>query len=592
MTRPDLESLLIQNKLTWQQLQSQLNRPTLQANVIASECINPMDLQPRLMSAIRQFCRQRQSSPFMIINAQESDDYLSLITEAVRSCQLPSPEIVGYHYTINEKSVSCVPASSKLDNFAAKKRCSCEEWVNAEQLFGGLRQYKQEYSLYPGLIHELNGGILILSGRTLLSQPSLWFRLKQIITQSSFKWLSPDEKQPLPLYIPDMPISLKLIIVTDYYGLAEFQEIEPELINSILYGEFESELIAKNDTDFALWLNHLNYYTEQLQLVSINNNADRELLLQATRFSGDQFYLPLSPSWIKQLLNSASYYQQDENELSGEMFRQAAVEKQWRENYLQTCSLNEILNNQIYINTEGKRIGIINGLSVLEYPGHPRSFGEVSRISCVVYMGDNEVTDIDRKVDLAGNLHAKGMMIMQAFIASELATEHQLPFSASLTFEQSYSEVDGDSASLAELCVLMSALAQCPINQQIAVTGSVDQNGYVQPVGGVNEKIEAFFDICDNRGLTGAQGVIIPDANRRHLSLRQDVVDAVKQNKFHIWAVRHISEVSPIVMNIKYRSTDSNSLICMIKERIDSLLQENKHTPSLMFRLFNWFSRS
>lgn len=153
-------------------------------------------------------------------------------------------------------------------------------------------------------------------------------------------------------------------------------------------------------------------------------------------------------------------------------------------------------------------IGQINALSVMEFPGHPRAFGEPSRISCVVHVGDGEFTDVERKAELGGNIHAKGMMIMQAWLIAELELEQQLPFSASIVFEQSYSEVDGDSASLAELCALISALASQPINQQLAVTGSVDQFGRVQPVGGLNEKIEGFFQVCHQRTLSGTQGLL------------------------------------------------------------------------------------
>ncbi|ESF30287.1 protease La-like protein, partial [Salmonella enterica subsp. enterica serovar Tennessee str. TXSC_TXSC08-21] len=164
--------------------------------------------------------------------------------------------------------------------------------------------------------------------------------------------------------------------------------------------------------------------------------------------------------------------------------------REWREGFLAERMQDEILQEQILIETEGERVGQINALSVIEFPGHPRAFGEPSRISCVVHIGDGEFNDIERKAELGGNIHAKGMMIMQAFLMSELQLEQQIPFSASLTFEQSYSEVDGDSASMAELCALISALANVPVNQNIAITGSVDQFGRAQPVGGLNEKLK------------------------------------------------------------------------------------------------------
>lgn len=240
----------------------------------------------------------------------------------------------------------------------------------------------------------------------------------------------------------------------------------------------------------------------------------------------------------------------DGDTFSGEQLNLMLQQREWREGFLAERMQDEILQEQILIETEGERIGQINALSVIEFPGHPRAFGEPSRISCVVHIGDGEFTDIERKAELGGNIHAKGMMIMQAFLMSELQLEQQIPFSASLTFEQSYSEVDGDSASMAELCALISALADVPVNQSIAITGSVDQFGRAQPVGGLNEKIEGFFAICQQRELTGKQGVIIPTANVRHLSLHSELVKAVEEDKFTIWAVDDVTDALPLLLNL------------------------------------------
>jgi len=237
-------------------------------------------------------------------------------------------------------------------------------------------------------------------------------------------------------------------------------------------------------------------------------------------------------------------------------------------------------------------VGQINGLSVVEYPGHPRAWGDPSRITCVVHPGDGEFMDIERKAELGGNIHAKGMMIMQAFLIAELELDQQLPFSASMVFEQSYSEVDGDSASLAELCALISALANQPINQQIAVTGSVDQFGNVQPVGGLNEKIEGFFDICHQRELTGQQGVIIPSCNVRHLSLNQAVVTAVEQGRFHIWAIDRADEALPLLTG-KIWSTEDGQGDCLlntIQERISLFNQPDVPQRPWALRWLNWFN--
>ncbi|MDI5674392.1 Lon protease family protein, partial [Salmonella enterica subsp. enterica serovar Anatum] len=204
--------------------------------------------------------------------------------------------------------------------------------------------------------------------------------------------------------------------------------------------------------------------------------------------------------------------------------------------------------------------------------------------------GDGEFNDIERKAELGGNIHAKGMMIMQAFLMSELQLEQQIPFSASLTFEQSYSEVDGDSASMAELCALISALANVPVNQNIAITGSVDQFGRAQPVGGLNEKIEGFFAICEQRELNGKQGVIIPAANVRHLSLKSELLQAVKEEKFTIWAVDDVTDALPLLLNLVWDGEGQTTLMQTIQERIaQATQQEGCHRFPWPLRWLNAF---
>ena len=186
---------------------------------------------------------------------------------------------------------------------------------------------------------------------------------------------------------------------------------------------------------------------------------------------------------------------------------------------------------------------------MIEYPGTPVCFGEPSRISCIVQFGEGEVIDVERKNELAGNIHGKGMMIAQACLSNILDLPSQLPFSASLVFEQSYGEIDGDSASLAIFCVLASALADLPLPQNIAITGSIDQFGLVHSVGGVNDKIEGFFTICQRRGLTGKQGVIIPMTTIQQLSLSDEVKSAVKNGEFFIYPVEDIYQACELLFN-------------------------------------------
>ncbi|HDJ1437820.1 TPA: Lon protease family protein [Serratia rubidaea] len=545
-------------------------------------------LQPRLDNALTLFCHPRSQPRFMLLKAQENREYLALIANAVTQRQPQQPACPGSHYTVHNGQVQVEPASQGDEPFAAAGACIYQEWVEPEQLFGCVRQLQGNVSLAPGLIHRANGGVLILSARTLLAQPLMWLRLKQMIEQRQFLWYSPDETRPLPVTIPPMPLELRLIVVGDRLGLADFHEMEPEISELAMYGEYEEELQLADDEDMTLWCSHVNTLAAERQLPALAADVWPPLLTQAVRYSGDCASLPLSPTWLGQQLSEASLYA-EEGLITAKALDAALTTRQWREGYLAERMQDDIELGQILIQTEGEVVGQINGLSVLDYPGHPGSFGEPSRISCVVHLGDGEFTDVERKAELGGNLHAKGMMIMQAFLISELELDQQLPFSASMVFEQSYGEVDGDSATLAELCVLISALSQQPINQQIAVTGSVDQFGNVQPIGGVNEKIEGFFEVCQRRGLTGQQGVILPAANVRHLCLRQDVVDAVREGQFHLWAVDSVAETLPLLTGCLYTDEQQPNLLSAIQERIAQVNPQERQRPWCL-RWLNWFN--
>ncbi|SIP72990.1 AAA family ATPase [Xenorhabdus innexi] len=569
-------------KLDWQSLQPN-SEPyqSLFNSVSESSSINMEVVQPRLHNGLALFCQANLRQSFMLLKAEESDACLALLSDTV-STLLPEsyPDIGGY-YQIEHQTVTW--HSSGEGPFSPNQRVAYREWIEPEQLFGNIYTHQNVLQLQPGLIHQVNGGVLILPLRTLLSQPLMWVRLKQMIIQRRFDWLPHNENQSLPLPIPSIPLDLRLILVGDRFSLEELHTIEPELASSALYSEFEPDMPFHEEADLATWCHYINGFTQQQKLPSLSQDAWSELLRQAIRYTEDQFSLPLDIQWLKQTLETAANYQQ-ENQITLSSLQQAEDNRRWRHSYLAERSMDEILKGQILVRTQGAVIGQINGLSVLEYPGHPEPMGEPSRISCVAHLGDGEFIDVERKVELGGNIHAKGMMIMQAYLISELKLDQPQPFSASIVFEQSYGEVDGDSASLAELCALISALSQQPINQQIAVTGAVDQFGNVQPIGGVNEKIEGFFRVCHCRGLTGSQGVIIPTANVQHLCLHQDVIDAVKNGEFHIWAVEHVSEAASLLTDIPYYDEQKEHLLAIIYERITQVNnQERPKSP--------WFLR-
>lgn len=520
----------------------------------------------------------------MLLKAEENHDYLAEIAKIFDSKLSVPVEPRGVRYTIHEDWVESVPAINHSDNFASQAACLYEQWVESERLFGCLRKSHKGYQLHPGLVHQVNGGVLILSIRTLLSQPQLWLRLKQMVVSRCFRWLSVDESKPLPLNIPEMSLDLRLVLVGDRLELGDLQAIEPELVEHAHYAEFESELTIEQDDDILKWCRYVQYINQASKLPNLADDIWAALLQQAVRYTGHQSQLPLCPVWLRNRLHEAAHYGQES--LTATALVQAITTKRWQQGYLRRQARAEIDAGQIYIATEDAVIGQINALSVLQYPGHPEIIGEPSRVTCVAHIGDGGISDVERKVELGGNLHAKGMMIMEAFLISELELEQQLPFSASIVFEQSYGEVDGDSASLAELCVLISALSLQPIFQHIAVTGSVDQFGNIQPVGGVNEKIEGFFDVCQQRGLSGLQGVVLPASNVQNLCLNDEVVAAVREGMFHLWSVDTVADAIPILMGLPLRDDKTLCLLAIIQERIiQASLQDKRRRP-----LFRWFS--
>ncbi|TSJ92256.1 Lon protease family protein [Gilliamella apicola] len=556
-----------------------LNNNDIKTDLFSEGLTNVLSWQPRVASAVSLLCKNSNThyrSRFMLLKASESELFFDLLKQSVKPSLTATT--LGYSYYFSENKITLTQAKSKQDNFAVQDDCLTATVVDIEKLFGCVRQPENSpIKLQAGLVHQANGGVLILGLRSLLAQPIIWTKLKQMVMSKTFEWFSADDSSPLPLSIPAMPLDLRIILVGDRVSLAELQEFEPEFYSSSIYAEFESELKVTESRQINDWMNYLQFISRQLALPKIEKTAFAKIYKHATRYTGDQYYLPLSIEWIQSLLLNSSYFVQNEN-IDTLAVSKALEQKTWRENYLTERFHDEFFTNQIMIDTKSQVIGQINGLSVIEYPGYPKAIGEPTRLSCLVHFGDGELIDIERKTDLAGNIHSKGMMIMQAFVMSEFAINHQLPFSTSLVFEQSYSEIDGDSASLAGLCALISALSNQPIDQQLAVTGSVDQFGHVQSIGGVNEKIEGFFAVCQHQGLTGQQGVIIPASNQRHLSLSDEVIDAISNNKFSIWAVEHVGDALYLLTGIPFKDENKISLYKLIHARMQSMLvQDRKH---------------
>jgi predicted ATP-dependent protease len=263
---------------------------------------------------------------------------------------------------------------------------------------------------------------------------------------------------------------------------------------------------------------------------------------------------------LADLLREADYWATERGaQIVGREDVQRTIDTQiYRVDRIREHIQEEIERGTLMIDTQGSKVGRINGLSVYDLGNF--MFGRPSRITARVRLGDNQVVDIEREVELGGPIHSKGVFILSAFIGSRYVLDKPLALSASLVFEQSYSEIEGDSASSAELFALLSALADAPLKQSLAVTGSVNQHGEIQPIGGVNEKIEGFFDACERRGLTGDQGVIIPSANVRHLMLREDVRAAVAEGKFAVYAIDTVDDGIELLTGLPAGQRDADGM--------------------------------
>lgn len=562
---------LTEQALNWQHL-----IPTLNIENVTNDNVTFFDLQSRACSAITQFL-QNSHRTLLVLKADDQSEYAPLLEEFIASQQSTSNDIKGVQYSVEQADsfsfarVTVMPAQSLHDNFAAKKNVASALYFDQDKLLGSLQIHptSKDIQLNAGLVHEVNGGVLILSVATLLEQFELWPRLKQILLSQTFDWYSAHPFKPLPCAIPSYPLTLKIVLLGSRNDLATFSELEPDLFQLADYSEIESYFSVETPETQTQWANYVQTTTKQkLDLPTLNKFY--QLLV---RESEDRSLINISPLTLKNWFTQLNL--QQNNGLSAVDFERVFAQRQYQQSFLREQAYADILHEQIYVPTEGEEIGQINGLSVVDYAGTPLSFGEPSRISCIVQFGDGEVIDVDRKSELAGNIHGKGMMIAESCLANLLNLPSQLPFSASLVFEQSYSEIDGDSASLAAFCVLTSALADLPIPQSIAITGAIDQFGLVHSVGGVNDKIEGFFTICERRGLTGKQGVIIPTAVIHQLSLNETVVSAVKNQQFFIWAVEDVFQACEILFQRdlleedKEYDEDKLPLSRLIQQRIE-----------------------
>ena len=443
-------------------------------------------------------------------------------------------------------------------------------------LFGGI-EYEAKMGVMvtnfnlikAGSIHRANGGYLIINAMDLLTNPFSWDTLKRTLKNGESRIENLGEQYRLVLtktIKPEpIPINLKVILIGTpylYYLLYHNDEDFKKLFK--VRADFDTSMDRTPD-NMKAYASFISSFVRRENLRHLTKEAVSEVIDYGSRLVEDQKKITTRFQYICDIISEADYWaaQDNSNYIDRKHVKKAIEEKEFRSNLVEKRIQELIKRGVILIDTEGKKVGQINGISIIQLGDY--EFGKPSRITANIHMGNKGVINIEREVKLSGRIHNKGVLILSGFLGERYAKDKPLSLSATLTFEQLYEEVEGDSASSAELYALLSAIGNIPLKQNLAVTGSVNQKGEIQPVGGVNRKIEGFFDTCKVKGLTGDQGVIIPYENIDDLMLKDEVIEAVREGKFHIYAVKTIDEGMELLSDL---SMDE------INERVNKSLRE------------------
>jgi lon-related putative ATP-dependent protease len=438
----------------------------------------------------------------------------------------------------------------------------------------------------PGALHRANGGYLILDARRLLFEPFAWEALKKAIRTRQvrieslaqlYSLVSTISLEPEPI-----PLEVKVILLgerTLYYLLSTYDPDFNELFK--VAADFEDEMSRSTENHLA-YARLIGSLAVREKIRHFDRGAVARMIEHGSRIAGDATKLTTHLQTICNLAHEADYHaSRAERAIVTADDIQAALDAQeHRSSRIQERLREAMMQNTILIDTDSEKTGQINGLAV--YSLGDRSFGRPSRITARVRLGKGEVIDIEREVEMGGPIHSKGVMILSGFLGARYASDQPLSLSATLVFEQSYSGVEGDSASSAELYALISSISGLPIRQYYAVTGSVNQYGQVQAIGGVNEKIEGFFDLCRERTLNGRQGVLIPASNVMNLMLRSDVVHAVEKGLFSIWPISHIDEGIEILTGVPSGEQDGEgkfppgTVNALVSDRLLAMARKQK----------------
>jgi len=420
-----------------------------------------------------------------------------------------------------------------------------------------------------GLLQQANGGYLIVNIQAILKDPEIWSNLKAALMSKSLTFEVPSSTSVVPYHLPDFPLDLTLVLTGQSSHFYALQEIDAQFERLFkVQVEFEVELSRTSEHEQTL-AKQLAAEISEWNDLPVETSAFERLIEYASRMTEDEGRLYTNKAILRDVLAESNAFARANEQacVNRETIEATIQQREFHTGLMEEYYHRAITEQQVLISTEGTHVGMVNGLTVLTVGR--QSFGQPVRITAQASAGDEGVLDIEREVDMAGPIHSKGMLILSGYIRGRYMKEKSLGFSGSIVMEQSYSGVEGDSASSAELLALLSSIAQVPMRQDLAITGSINQFGEIQPIGGVNEKIEGYYKICHARGLTGNQGVIIPKANASHLMLNAEVREAVAQEQFHVYTISHIDAALELLSGIEAEALNKKVLAALEKMNIN-----------------------
>ena len=442
----------------------------------------------------------------------------------------------------------------------------------------------------PGALHLANGGFLILQIRGILSNPLAWEVLKRALNTQKISIENLNKQMgylvPSTIKPEAIPLNIKVILIGDYYTyniLYNYDDDFRKLFKVMV--DFDTEMNRDSENVYKI-AQFIATHNRRENLKHLDKSAVARVIEYSSRLAGDQHRLSARFNRIIEILYEADLWaEEDDSAIIGEKHIQKAIsEKVYRNNKYEEKLKEMFLEGSLLIDLEGKKVGQINGLAVISAGEY--SFGKPTRITASVYSGESGIINIEREANQSGRIHDKGVLILSGYLGEKYAKLQPLGLTVSIGFEQSYSFIEGDSASSTELYAILSGISEIPVKQYIAVTGSVNQKGEIQPIGGVNEKIEGFFEICRLNGLTGKQGVMIPKQNVKNLMLKKEVIDAVKNNEFHIYAVGHVDEGIEILTDMEAGTLDKdgeypdNTINGLITKKLKEMNRTKKKSGS------------